>query len=168
MGYFFLAKPMQSITFSLHKLDKFSPFFSFSIKYVPHLIFPVDIASSCMVFTFLDFLKWSFTASVLKEMLASLFTPLIFYSAGACLWFYLTRNAYPFPLNMSSTKFQCLHILKVMDQRSTYAGIYFSLAFSLKLFNWFLYILNACTDSYYEFGALQCHYNSFLMTHLFS
>ena len=61
------------ITFSLHKLDKFSSFFSFSIKYISHLIFSVDIASSCMVFSSLDFLKWSLTASVLNRVMASLF-----------------------------------------------------------------------------------------------
>ena len=32
-------------------------------------------------------------------------------------------------------KFQSLHILAVLDQRTTDAGIYFSLAFFLKLFN---------------------------------
>ena len=74
MAYFFLGKPIQSRHhFFLHKLDKFSSFFSFSIKYVSHLTFSVAIASSCMVFTSLDFLKWSLTASVLNRGLASLF-----------------------------------------------------------------------------------------------
>ena len=97
MGYFFLAKPMQSITFSLHKLDKFSPFFSFSIKYVPHLIFLVDIASSCMVFTFLDFLKWSLTASVLNEMLASLFDTFDFLLGRSVFVILHNPQCIPFP-----------------------------------------------------------------------
>ena len=161
MGYFFLANPIQSITASLHKFGSFSSFFSFSIKYVPRLIFSVDIPSSCMVFRSLDFMKWSLTTSVLNGMLASLFNTfelLLGWSAFAIL---ITHKAYPFPLYMSSIKFQCLHILKGLDQTSTYTGIYFSLAFFLKLLNWFLYILNASIDSNYEFGALQCHDNSF-------
>ena len=61
------------ITFSLCKLDNFSSLFSFLIKYVPHLIFSVNIASSCMVITSLTFLKWSLTASVLNWVLVSVF-----------------------------------------------------------------------------------------------
>ena len=83
-------------------------------------------------------------------MLASLFNTfelLLGWSAFAIL---ITHKAYPFPLYMSSIKFQCLHILKGLDQTSTYTGIYFSLAFFLKLLNWFLYILNASIDSNYE------------------
>ena len=48
---------------------------------------------------------------------------------------------YTFLLCTFSTKFQFLHILAVLDQRSTKAGIYFSLVFFLKLVNLFLYIL---------------------------
>ena len=39
----------------------------------------------------------------------------------------------PFPLYMPSTKFQSLHILAVLDQRSIYARTYFSLQVFLKL-----------------------------------
>ena len=78
------------ITFSLHKLDKFSSFFSFSIKYISHLIFSVDIASSCMVFSSLDFLKWSLTASVLNRVKTEknrLFVGYLFPCVFPELWF---------------------------------------------------------------------------------
>ena len=44
-----------------------------------------------------------------------------------------TLQSIPFPLYMPSTKFQSLHILAVLDQRSIYARTYFSLQVFLKL-----------------------------------
>ena len=76
-----------------------------------------------MVFTSLDLLKWSLTASVLNRVLASLFHIFELLLAGVCLSFYIFHKAYPFPLYTSITKFQSFNILTVDDQRSTYAGI---------------------------------------------
>ena len=65
----FQSQYKADITFSFYKLDTFSSFFSFSTKYIPHLIFPINFAQPYMVFTCLVLLKWSLTASVLNRVL---------------------------------------------------------------------------------------------------
>ena len=59
----FQSQYKADITFSFYKLDTFSSFFSFSTKYVPRLIFPINFAPPYMVFTSLVLLKWFLTAS---------------------------------------------------------------------------------------------------------
>ena len=156
MGHFFPRKASINLT-SLFQCTNISSVFSYSTKYVPRLIFSIDIAPPCLVLMSLVLLKWSLTTSVLNRVL-----PLLFHTFELLLgWsvFVILHNpqSIPFPLYISRFKFQSLHLLTFLDQRSTYARIYFPLAFFLKLMNLFLHILNVCTDSNYEFRAVQCH-----------
>ena len=157
----FQSQYKADITFSLHKADQFSSFCLFSIKYVPHLIFSIDIASPSMVLTSFILLKRSLTASFLNRVVATVFHT---FELLLC-WsvFLILHNPHSIPFSFIYVKYQIpVHSHFGSSGSKTFLDrVYFSLAFFLKLVNLFLYILNGSTDSNYEFGVLQCHDNSF-------
>ena len=111
------------------------------------------MVSPCMVFTSFILLKWSLTALVLNRVKVLL---LHIYELLLCLSvvFVILHNQQSIPLPSIYVKYRSpvsSHFGN-LHQIFTYARIYFSLTFFLKLVNLFLYILKACTDSNYEFG----------------
>ena len=118
--------------------------------------------------TSLVFFKQSFTTLVLNRVQASLFHTFELLLGWTVFVVLNNSQSIPFPKACPAPNFSVFTFWQFWIKDPLMLEFIFFLTIFLKLLDWFMYIFNACTDSKYQFGALQCHYHSFEMTLSFS